>query len=346
MRLKERNINIDVFGRPPDCDMTTEHSVRSAAGEIRKRLAQYYVEHDDEAEIKIDLYPGSYIPQFRFNRKEPPKSTEVEIREVPGSRTADLSPRPPAQRRWLILLAMVSAGALAMGVSLSGDWVSKTVLDRFWDPVLTQPGPVLLCIGTFPVKTTPERIARSDGAPVAVVLEDALALARIIGAVRTRGKDYRIAFVSSTTFDDFRQGSSVLIGAFNNEWVLRLTGGLRFRFERQEPGSDSFIQDSQDPSKVAWYPVRSDQPGEFNKDYAIIARCWNPETGRMVVVAAGVHPWGTAAAGDFLTVPDRLKRLEALAPKTWKSKNIEVVLSTDIIKGVAGPPNIVATHFW
>jgi hypothetical protein len=206
----------------------------------------------------------------------------------------------------------------------------------------------MLCIGTYPA-APPAHVISKNGGPVGVVLEDALALARIIGAVRTLGKDYRIARLPSTTFDDFRQGSSVLIGAFNNEWALRLTNGLRFRFDKQGPGPDSGIEDSQDP-KAAWRPVPSDQLGEFTRDYAIVARCWNPETGRMVVVAAGVHPWGTAAAGDFVTVPDNLKKLEqSLAPedrKKWKSKNLEVVLSTDIIKGVAGPPNVVAAYFW
>ena len=49
--------------------------------------------------------------------------------------------------------------------------------------------------------------------------------------------------------------------------------------------------------EVVWYPVPSDRPGEFSKDYAIIARCSKiAETGRMVVIAAG-KAWGTAAAG-------------------------------------------------
>jgi hypothetical protein len=344
--LKERNIGVDVFGRQPGCDMTSDHSVRSAAGEIRKRLAQYYLERGHEAEIRIDLLPGSYVPQFRLTREEPRPSADVDLRGAPDGGTAGPSPRPPILRRWPMWLAVFSAAAvLVIGVFKFASGPSETALDRFWGPVLLQPGPVMLCIGTFPA-APPDQVISMNGGPVGVVLEDALALARIIGAVRTLGKDYRIARLPSTTFDDFRQGSSVLIGAFNNEWVLRLTGGLRFRFGQQGPGPNSGIEDSQSPSQAPWRPVPSDQPGEFNKDYAIIARCWNPETGRMVVVAAGVHPWGTAAAGDFLTVPDNLKKLEALAPKKWKNKSLEVVLSTDIIKGVAGPPKVVAAHFW
>ena len=37
--IKERTIGIEVFGRAPDYDTATDHVVRSAAAEIRKRLA-------------------------------------------------------------------------------------------------------------------------------------------------------------------------------------------------------------------------------------------------------------------------------------------------------------------
>src|SRR5579859_4221962 len=37
--LKERNIGVDVFGRPADYDTNVDHVVRSVAGEVRRRLA-------------------------------------------------------------------------------------------------------------------------------------------------------------------------------------------------------------------------------------------------------------------------------------------------------------------
>ena len=42
--LKERTIGIDVFERNPDYDTNIDHVVRTTAGEIRKRIAQYYHE--------------------------------------------------------------------------------------------------------------------------------------------------------------------------------------------------------------------------------------------------------------------------------------------------------------
>src|SRR5687767_7680735 len=49
-RLKERTIGVEVFDRAPHYDTNQDPVVRIAAGEVRKRLAQYYQEpgHDEE----------------------------------------------------------------------------------------------------------------------------------------------------------------------------------------------------------------------------------------------------------------------------------------------------------
>src|SRR5215472_6624814 len=65
-QLKERTIGVEAFGRPADYDTNIDHSVRSAAGEVRRRLAQYYLECGDDSGVRIELTPGSYVPQIRF----------------------------------------------------------------------------------------------------------------------------------------------------------------------------------------------------------------------------------------------------------------------------------------
>ena len=64
--LKERTLGIEVFGREIDYDTNLDHIVRSTAGEIRKRIAQYYHESGHESEIRIDLPSGSYVPEFHW----------------------------------------------------------------------------------------------------------------------------------------------------------------------------------------------------------------------------------------------------------------------------------------
>src|SRR5579862_9806087 len=63
--LKESVLAAEVFGRSLDYDSASDSVVRVAAGEVRKRLAQYYNEHP-EATVRIDLPIGSYTPEFRY----------------------------------------------------------------------------------------------------------------------------------------------------------------------------------------------------------------------------------------------------------------------------------------
>jgi hypothetical protein len=63
--LKERLLGMTVFHRSPDYDTNQDTVVRLTAGEIRKRIAQYYHQPEHAGELQIDLKPGSYVPVFR-----------------------------------------------------------------------------------------------------------------------------------------------------------------------------------------------------------------------------------------------------------------------------------------
>ena len=41
-----------------------------------------------------------------------------------------------------------------------------------------------------------------------------------------------------------------------------------------------------------------------------------------------------------------MKKLAALAPKGWEHMNLQVVIATEVINGVSGPPSILRVHFW
>ena len=67
--LKERCIGAAVFGREPAYDTAQDPIVRNAAIEVRKRLAQYYLEPEHAAELRIELPSGSvHARHFRPNR--------------------------------------------------------------------------------------------------------------------------------------------------------------------------------------------------------------------------------------------------------------------------------------
>ena len=62
--IKERTIGVEVFDRDPSYDTNVDHIVRTAATELRKRLATYYVDEKHRGELRMGLVPGSYVPRF------------------------------------------------------------------------------------------------------------------------------------------------------------------------------------------------------------------------------------------------------------------------------------------
>ena len=173
----------------------------------------------------------------------------------------------------------------------------------------------------------------------------ATTLAKLAGLLQSRGTPYRITLRSATKFSDFQEGPSVLIGGLNNDWTLRLTDTLRFGFEAP-PGTSAHIRDRQNPERGNWSVDFSLPYRKLTRDYAIVSRVQDPKTERTTVIVAGIAYWGTLAAGEFISDPANMQKLQALAPKGWENMNLQVVLSTDLIDGIGGPPKVIATHFW
>src|SRR5215469_18028933 len=63
--LKESVIGIEVFGRQPGFDPKQDSTVRTEAGRLRARLAEYYAEDGVGDPVIVDLPKGGYTPAFR-----------------------------------------------------------------------------------------------------------------------------------------------------------------------------------------------------------------------------------------------------------------------------------------
>jgi hypothetical protein len=107
------------------------------------------------------------------------------------------------------------------------------------------------------------------------------------------------------------------------------------------------VVDSNAPASNRWMVDRPQQMATNNyRDYAIIARFIDSTTGNLAVVAAGIGRGGTIAAGEFLTDPGNLAELMRASKAAGNRKNVEVVLSTQIIGGEPGSPKMEAAYFW
>jgi len=66
-------------------------------------------------------------------------------------------------------------------------------------------------------------------------------------------------------------------------------------------------------------------------------------TGQFVVIVGGLGAEGTEAASEVVSNPVYISLLLSAAPKNWQSMNLKAVISTKVIHGEPGPPNVVAT---
>ena len=350
--LKERSIGVDVFGRAADYDTNTDHVVRSAAGEVRRRLAQYYVEPGREAELQIDLQAGSYIPQFRrpverFGLALPQLEEPLHQPDTPPRKWAGL-----LRRRYLAIGACILVIAVLTPLLLIRFGSQATARDKFWAPFLASPSPAMLCFGgggqANPASDANLALTVSEYEHLSfrrMHTSDAVAVADLAGLLQASKKPFRIVNrASSTSFRDLQSGPFILVGGMNNEWTLRLTSGLRFSFARQPNGAR--VQDKENPANTGWAVDFTTPLSQFNRDYAIVSRVRDPKTEQTAVIVAGIGSWGTLAAGEFVTEAEHLPKLEKLAPAHWERGNVQVVLATDVIRGSSGPPIVLATHFW
>ncbi|MGA8730438.1 MAG: hypothetical protein WB608_16920 [Terracidiphilus sp.] len=365
--LKERSIGIEVFGRSPSYDANADPVVRITAGEVRKRLSQYYYDSAHDGEYVIELPIGSYVPSFH---RPDPVDEPRPIASLPERAFPAPPPpaAPPVVRRsrmgWLLVAGLVAvSGAVGLGIGLRFPRTETAKppsnFDRFWQPVTSSANPATFCLGE-PAKNIEVGSINSLEAPVAkskpeplyfrlqysgnLALADVITLTRTAAALEARHKTFRVVPASDASFEQLREGPIVLIGAFDNIWTLRVTQKLRFGFESKD--GVALLVDRKNQKATSWATAWDLPYEKLSRDYAIVARIHDLTTGQPVIIAAGISEEGTEAAGEILYNPVYLDSLLANAPADWDQKNMEAVIETQVIQGHSGPPNVLAVETW
>jgi hypothetical protein len=376
-QIKERTIGVEVFGRDPSYDTNIDHIVRTAATELRKKLATYYVDEKHRSELRMGLVPGSYIPRFTLSGQAKTGALESGIEtetaeptiEAPGVHlqsgpvSASME-RPLAResliggRRWILGVSLTSLVAvLVVGLY---SWIHRPgPEDLFWRPVLDTPGSVLLVVGNHPNGPPTLPPTDSNGGVVTPVpssdssqtvpFADTVTIARVVGALEARKKNVIIRRGNSSSFSDLREGAVVLIGAFNNEWSLRLTRPLRYSLGLDTDRHLIYIRDAKNPASRSWSWGTNQSPEPLTganspriQDYALISRIRDSETGHVVIVIGGLYTYGTEAAGEFLTDPDVMRSISPEMLRNQAGHNLQIVLGTTVTDGTPGPPKVLA----
>ncbi len=383
--LKERLLGIRVFDRPADYDTAIDPIVRVTIAEIRKRIAQYYHDEEHDAEIRIELLPGRYAPEFRARTlPRAAVALPLSVAEVEELRAMGVPPTPVAaeepmragstgrarliRRPWAAFL-MAGVVLFVLVAALLVRWLRPDSMDELWAPMLASKRPLLFCIPTdVGQRRSSSGEAQAAGAGAAsssgssagangptfldyealgqnVVYSDMLATLQIANVLTNHQRDYRTKPNVATTLEDLRQGPVILIGGLDNPWTMRSLEALRFHFA----GSDEdryWIEDRRNPGFKDWSLDLKRQYRSVTRDYAIVARLHNEQTGQPEMIVAGIGMSGTAAAGEFVSNAVSVAQLRRRVGGGFRDHDFEAVLSTDVVNGIAGAPRIVAVSVW
>jgi hypothetical protein len=359
VHLKERTIGVSVFHQRLNYDTNANSVVRVTAGEIRRRLAQYYLEANLEDEILIELPVGSYVPKFHILDAAPPPETSLLDLERPvpsGSEepsrqeilVVQESAAPPRPTTWSRKAIALLVGSCLLAASFAVAFATRegttSESDRIWEGAFGHQK-VMLCGGSM--DTAP----RSDSHPqiqhsyVGFSFTTARTAVVIGSAIGHAGGSVFLLPEQDAKFEDLQRSPVVLIGAFSNEWTLRLQAPLRYQFFRSPDGSLSGIVDTKNPSSKRFI-IDTNVPGHTTWDYGIVAHFQSPTTGQPTVIAAGLGMHGTAAVRMFLSSPELLKEFSKSAPRGWEKRNYEIVLASDLVNNLADPPKVKDAYFW
>jgi hypothetical protein len=379
--LKERSIGIDLYHRSPNYVTGDDPVVRVKAGEVRRRLIRYYAENPFPGlriEIPLGSYVPQFVEQSQPTAETEllePQEIETVVEPVEKDKAPlPVSPQAPAhaRRRPFANLGILAVVALVVAYLALRP---RSFLLQFWNPLFTAHTPVLVCLpspvgyalssdvaqrGTQPKADASESQLASNAVPITldpeanvkgreitplieyyVNKDDAYVLAEVSKVLAHLGQDDQFRIGKELTFADLRSSPSVLIGAYDNPWTIKMSSDLPYLFKQD--GNLPVIEDKANPART-WRP---EPQGRFgSSDFAVVARVLNSKSGQPMVIIAGTGMAGTEAAGRILCDETALREATAGLPKDWVKRNVEMVLETDQVDGSSSRSRVVAFSVW
>ncbi|MGD0894043.1 MAG: hypothetical protein ABR923_21185 [Terracidiphilus sp.] len=381
--LKERTIGTEVFNRPAGYATGDDSVVRVQAGEVRRRLEQYYQGSATESLVRIELPLGSYAPEFRWAQSAIPAAAPLASPEPdsvqPIANREGKSPQTSAKRKNRVWTSALVA-CLVLTAALAGYWVHRTrapksVLDQFWAPIFATSKPLLICLPK-PVTYRPSvaLFKRHEKTPGEFDHE-----VDRMNARPNLSPDEKLVWGDMIEYGDLGVGSgdvaaairlSTLLGRIGKDNEVRIGNTYSFEDLRNSPaiiiGAFSnrwtmqmtsnlhfafaeenavFRIQEQGSSGKRWY-ARLDSNGQIVEDYGVVTRLVNSSTGQFVVDIAGITSDGSEAAAEIATSPESLEKALQNAPSDWSRKNVQILVRTTVTDSIAGPAQVVAIYVW
>jgi hypothetical protein len=244
---------------------------------------------------------------------------------------------------------------------------------EFWGPVLSSPKPVIISLGKpfvyapsahlfdeyaknhsgafefgvdrhnhhLPLDgNTPLRwsdmIPVNNSGPAVGGVRAGLNLTSFLGRF---SRAFIVRFGDEGSFLELRDSPSIVVGAQNNRWTTNIDGG--FHFSIRDNNSYQYVVEA--GTNRTW---RVEHTGSGIRDYGLITREPTAITGRFLLKIAGLEDGGTEAGSELVTNPEMLQGIVRTLPPHWETKNLQILVATDVIGHNAGPPQVIAVYAW
>ncbi len=376
--LKERTIGVELFRRSPDYDTGQDATVRVAANDVRKRLAEYYRQYP-EVRYRFLLPVGSYVPEME--RVARPALQEPDGGLLPAvAPSAATGPSEAEGRRlawWPVGAAAAAAAAVVILLALllpakgsppeSPDWPLSELTQEGQKTtiVLADVNAAMLGVSRGSPVTLDEYLGPEFGRGLAKIRETVPGIGNIVAASHlTSVADATVAlrlglalgpwrdrlqirFARDLRPRDLQQGNLIFLGSpVSNPWVGKFEARLNFRERIGAMGQRGFRN---------LHP-RGNEPVAYNSyqwtgtegvEYATISLLPSESATGTVLLVQGLHQEGTEAAFELLTSENgKTKLLRALGLTRWTApgKYFEVLVRFRAIGGVAQDTEIAAVR--
>jgi hypothetical protein len=369
--LREQEIGVEVFGRPPDYDTSHDTLVRVHVSQLRKKLHEYFLAEGRNELMVIEIPKGSYVPVFR---------PRTEIVEAEPAAPPTRSPRPWSFGAGLAIgLALASVAAIALTIGLR--WRANNVFpDRFSREVADSPiwsrfrsSNVVVAVGTplffrstdglernfsanFPEDLTladqilahrPAYPQWNDWAP----FEDVAAAVNLDRFLRTMNSTVTVASARQISFGGLAGKRTIVIGQPRFAPVLvDLLAGQNFRPPPYTPGQHfaGFVNAQPNPGEPVHFSNFAStlimQSDESDPDFALVTSVRLGNDGEVLSVFGDRSQTGAYVVGR-LTDPAFVAELNGRVFDRGKPayQSAQIVFRVDYSRGT--PTGLVyVTH--
>lgn len=381
-QINEYLIAIEVFGKKADFHASEDSIVRVEAGDLRRRLRDYYQCEGRDSSLVLDLPVGGYIPRFIPSTERLPTS--------PPMARMRLLPRWSRRLAALVALALLSFGSWKLASALRAKdknearATSTTALQPrplldFWDRFLAAEDPTIIVLSNPPVfrfvgEGDPAEL-RSKAIPLprtggilpslgdeinardALLLTpafdqytgigEAMALYSIARTLKIENAKLDVKQSRTLSGDDLKHHNLILLGgSVVNLWTGKLGQTLAFVGERG--GVSNLRAGKGEQSRYAG-SVFERKSGRLTSDYAVIAVQHSSATGHWVLLLFGGQSEGTQGAAEAITderfLADLLRKVTPPSTQVLRfPESFQVLLGVKVDNGIPERATYLAHH--